>query len=84
MNEGKKTLAFWAAAGVMLGIGSWVAWPTEQVDSNPVAGNLLFEKFTDPQAAASMKIVSFDEEQGQLDTFEVRRDRESGLVLRRS
>ncbi len=79
MSEGKKTLAFWAAAGVMLGIAALVAWPAKQADSIPIAGNLLFEKFTDPQSAASMKIVTFDEEQGQLETFEVRRDRESGL-----
>ena len=26
MSEGKKTLAFWAAAGVMLGIAALVAW----------------------------------------------------------
>jgi len=79
VNEGKKTLIFWGAAGAMLGVAALVAWPTEQRESNPIAGNLLFEKFTDPLSAASMKIVTFDEERGQLETFEVRRDRESGL-----
>lgn len=79
VNEGKKTLAFWAAAAVMLGIAGWIIWPTPTVDTDQLAGNDLFEKFVDPQLAASMKIVTFDEEQGQLDTFEVRRDRESGL-----
>jgi hypothetical protein len=79
VNEGKKTITFWAAALVMLGIGLWIAWPTAQIDTIPIAGNQLFENFTDPQTAASMKIVTFDEEQGQLTTFEVRRDRESGL-----
>jgi hypothetical protein len=39
----------------------------------------LFPEFKDPISAASMKIVTFDEEQGKLATFEVRKDRESGL-----
>jgi len=79
MNETNKTLTFWIAAAVMLGIALWVAWPTPTVETEQIAGKDLFEEFDDPQAAASMKIVTFDEEQGQLETFEVRRDRESGL-----
>ena len=39
---------------------------------------MLYEKFKDPNAAASMKIVTFDEAQGTLSNFEVRKDPETG------
>ncbi len=79
MNEGTKTGIFWCIAVVMLAIAALVAWPTSTDPTGVVAGTDLFDKFTDPQAAASLKIVTFDEEQGQLETFEVRKDRENGL-----
>ena len=80
MNEGTKTGIFWCVAVVMLAIAAFVAWPTstKQIDSEQLAGTLLFPKLTDPSVATSMKIVTFDETQGQLDTFEVRKDRETG------
>ncbi|WDQ16056.1 DUF4340 domain-containing protein [Rhodopirellula sp. P2] len=79
MNEGKKTGAFWAAAAVMLAVGLFVAWPTSTQTESPYSpGKPLFEKFKDPLTASNLKIVTFDEEQGQLGTFEVRRDAESG------
>ena len=52
MNEGKKTGIFWAVAVVMLAIATLVAWPAASNNENNVAGQLLFEKFTDPLAAA--------------------------------
>ena len=79
MNEGTKTGIFWCIAVVMLAIAAFVAWPTSKERETTVAGTLLFEKFSDPLAAASMKIVTFDEEQGQLETFEVRKDRGTGV-----
>ncbi|KLU04862.1 hypothetical protein RISK_003130 [Rhodopirellula islandica] len=80
MNEGKKTGAFWAAAAVMLAVGLFVAWPTSTQTESPYSpGKPLFEKFKDPLTASNLKIVTFDEEQGQLGTFEVRRDAESGV-----
>lgn len=81
MNEGAKTGVFWLAAVVMLGIAMFVAWPkevSEEYSGRPVGG-LLFDQFTDPSAASSMKIVTFNEEQGTLNTFAVHRDRENGL-----
>lgn len=79
MNEGKKTGAFWAAAAVMLAVGLFVAWPASTENESPYSpGKPLFEKFKDPLTAANLKIITFDEEQGQLGTFEVRRDSESG------
>jgi hypothetical protein len=80
VNEGQKTGLFGVIGAVMLAVGLVVSWPSrEPEDMTFTPGEELFEKFTDPLAAASLKIVSFDEDQGQVDTFEVRRDRESGV-----
>ncbi|TWU47688.1 DUF4340 domain-containing protein [Rubripirellula reticaptiva] len=78
MNEGKKTGLFWVAAVATAAVATFVSWPREVVQTDNGAGQMLFEKFTDPLAAASMKIVTFDEAQGTLDTFEVRKDKVSG------
>ncbi|MEM6365658.1 MAG: DUF4340 domain-containing protein, partial [Planctomycetota bacterium] len=80
MNEGQKTGLFWGIAAGMLAIGLFVSWPSSSDEDLSIgAGKPLFETFTDPLAASSLKIVTFDEEQGSVDTFEVRRDRESGV-----
>lgn len=80
MNEGTKTGIFWAVAVAMLGVGIFVAWPAKSTDptTSQRVGQLLFEKFTDPASAASMQILTFDEEQGNLATFEVRKDGQTG------
>jgi len=82
VNEVNKTGLFWATAGIVLAIAAVVAWPTASREEGSVSARVnqdLFDEFKDPLAAASMKIVTFDEEQGKLATFEVRKDRESGL-----
>ena len=80
MNEGQKTGLFCVIGAVMLAIGLFVSWPDSPTGETSIAaGKPLFPSFKDPLAAASVKIVSFDEAQGQVDTFEVRKDRESGL-----
>jgi len=79
MNEGKKTGIFWCVALVTLAIAGFVAWRPTSDQGEVVAGTILFEDFKDPLAASSMKMVTFDEEKGTLATFEVRKDRESGL-----
>ena len=82
MNEVKKTGIFWAVALVMAVVAAVVTWPTSpgersDVDGVPIEGS-LFKEFKDPLLAASLKIVTFDEEQGQLAQFEVRKDPETG------
>ena len=79
MNETTKTGIYWALALVALAIGVFVSLPpTTQSDLSTVVGTPLIESFNDPGAAASMKLVTFDDEQGTLDSFEVRKDAESG------
>ncbi|MEM8667936.1 MAG: DUF4340 domain-containing protein [Planctomycetota bacterium] len=80
MNEGTKTGVFWLVSVVMMSIAAFVAWPkavTQQDRFTP--GLPLFDTFTDPLVASSMKIITFSEERGQLGSFEVRKDSESGL-----
>ena len=80
MNENTKTGIFWGIAFVMLAIALLVAWPQqERSEQSLLVGKPLFEQFEDPLAAASMRIVSFDEVLGQLNAFEVRKDRETGM-----
>lgn len=79
VNEGAKTGIFWGVALVTLAVATLVAWPRSTEAKVNIAGQDLFEEFKDPLAAASMKITTFDEEQGTLDYFEVRQDPESGL-----
>lgn len=76
MNEGTKTGVFWLIAVAMLSIAALIAWPrpVEEDQSGFTPGLPLFDQFTDPLAAASMRIVTFNEEQGQLGSFEVRKD----------
>lgn len=81
MNETKKTGIFWGVAVVVALIAAVIAWPTaprEEGEGEGIGG-LLFSDFKDPLAAASLKIVTFDEAQGELKNFEVRKDSESGL-----
>jgi hypothetical protein len=79
MSEATKTLTFCGVAAVLAGLATFVAWPSATKPTDEQAGKMLFAQFKDPLAAASMKIVTFDEEQGKLDTFEVRKDRETEL-----
>src|SRR6056297_3232875 len=59
----------------MAALAAFVAWPTTiESEENAQIGKLLFENFTDPLAAASMKIVTFDSDQSALSDFEVAKD----------
>lgn len=80
MNEGTKTGIFWVAAAAMAAIATLVAWPRGNDDpTGSLIGTALLEKFTDPLVATSLKIVTFDESLGELESFEVAKDRKSGV-----
>ena len=74
MTEVIKTLIFAGVAIVISMVAAFVSWPRAAEQTESRVGSALFEQFTDPLAASSMKIVTFDDETGQLSTFEVRRD----------
>ncbi|KAA5545563.1 DUF4340 domain-containing protein [Roseiconus nitratireducens] len=83
MNETKKTGIFWAIAAATLLIAAIVAWPSSTQDETSLVdglvGTKLFAEFKDPLAAADLKVVTFDDAQGELRNFEVRKDSENGL-----
>ncbi|MCP4945281.1 MAG: DUF4340 domain-containing protein, partial [Planctomycetaceae bacterium] len=74
MTEVIKTLIFAGVAIAISMVAAFVSWPRAAEQTESRVGTALFEQFTDPLAASSMKIVTFDDETGQLSTFEVRRD----------
>jgi len=80
VNEGAKTGIFWFVAAVMVAIATFVAWPrTLDSDTSKLIGKPLFPEFEDPLTAASMKIVTYDDQQGSLSQFEVSKDPQSGI-----
>lgn len=79
MSEAQKTLTFCGVAVATAALATFVAWPSATQPTDEQAGKMLFAEFKDPLAASSLKIVTFDEEQGTMDTFEVRKDRETDL-----
>ena len=82
MNETKKTGIFWGVAAATLAIAAIVAVPSADTESDSSYGGLigtpLFAEFKDPLNASSLKIVTFNESQGELRNFEVRKDGKSG------
>ncbi len=80
MNEGAKTGIFWAAALVLLSIAVFVSWrPQADSDTQELIGQPLFPGFTDPLAASSLRIVTFDDTQGKVQRFEVAKDEATGV-----
>ncbi|MGV3485200.1 MAG: DUF4340 domain-containing protein, partial [Planctomycetaceae bacterium] len=78
MNEGAKTGIYWIAAVAMLVIALFVSRSPEP-EKETVIGQPLFAGFNDPLAASSLRIVTFNEEQGEIATFEVAKDEQSGV-----
>jgi hypothetical protein len=80
VNEGAKTGIFWGTALVVLAVAIFVSWPP-RVDSDTQAliGQPLFPAFTDPLAASSLRIVTFDDSLGELRRFEVAKDETTGV-----
>ena len=81
MNESQKTGIFLGIAATTVLIATLIAWPsssTREGEEGMYVNQELFPKFTDPLAAASLKIVVFDEARGEMSNFEVRRDSQTG------
>ncbi len=79
MNEGTKTGIFAGVAVLVFGV--WLmARPSDQplVVSGKV-GEVLFEKLNDPSQAASLEILRYDEELGEIHSFEVAKNGKTGL-----
>lgn len=80
MSEGTKTVSFWGVAAFAAAIAAFAAWPRSVVEPEAsLVGQPLFEEFTDPLIAASLEIITFDEEQGRPAKFEVGKQGESEL-----
>jgi hypothetical protein len=82
VNEGRTTAIFGLIAAICLGLAWWTkpeAAVSEQTALTERVGQDVFEKFSDPESAASMQIIKYDETLAQLDRFEVARDPETKL-----
>ena len=82
MNEGKTSALFAAVAVVCLGLAWWSrpdAITNESQLKDEVTGQPVFAKFEDPSEAASFQIVKYDETLGQLERFEVAKDKTSHM-----
>ncbi len=80
MTEGTKT----GSLAAVVGIVALLAWVTSAGNraNTPVTGmkgKPLFEKFSDPLTAASLKILRYDSPKEDYVDFEVARDRKVGL-----
>lgn len=84
MNENAKTITF-AVVAAVLGLGAYASLPKVGVSEkdvvNSVVGKPLFEKFTDPTVASTLKIVKYDANQVRIAPFELARDKKSGAWI---
>ena len=80
MTEGTKTGSLAAVVGIVV-LLAWFTSNGNRVNSPIIemVGKPLFEKFTDPLAAASLKILRYDTPKEDYIDFEVARDRKFGL-----
>ena len=80
MTEGTKTGSLAAVVGIVA-LLAWVTSNGNRVNTKIEAkiNQPLFEKFTDPLAAASLKILRYDSPKEDYVDFEVARDRKIGL-----
>lgn len=80
MNENTKTAIF-AGIAVLVGCVWLIAKPTQQEGSSggPQVGKVLFEKLNDPTEAASLEILRYDEELGEIHDFKVAKNGKTGL-----
>jgi hypothetical protein len=84
VNENAKTITF-AVVAAVLGLGAYASLPKVGVSEkdvvNSVVGKPLFEKFTDPTVASTLKIVKYDPTQVRIAPFELARDKKSGAWI---
>lgn len=80
MNEGTKTGLFWLGSLIVAAVAVFVSLPrgVDEQDSLTI-NKALFEEFTDPLTAANLKIVTYNETLGELESFEIAKDRQSGV-----
>jgi hypothetical protein len=80
VNENSKSWIFAAVAAASV-IGAWATGPKlsyKENDATTTVGKELFEKY-DPPSATSLKIVKYDDGLAKFKTFEVTRDKKSGV-----
>lgn len=80
MTEGTKT----GTMAIIAGVIALLAWTTSSrtytvPDAKSAKGKILFEKFSDPVTAASLKILRYDSSVEDYVEFEVAQDRKSGI-----
>jgi hypothetical protein len=78
VNEGAKTGIYWIVALAMLFVAFFITQAPE-AEEESIIGQPLFPGFSDPLAASVMRIVTFNEEQGELAKFEVAKDEQTGV-----
>lgn len=81
MTEGTKTGSLAAVVGIVV-LLAWATSNSTRVNTPAITGMIgqpLFEKFTDPTTAASLKILRYDTPTENYVDFEVARDRKVGL-----
>jgi hypothetical protein len=82
VNEGRTSAIFAAVAALSLALAWWSrpdAITNEKDLIGEVTGQPVFAKFEDPSAAESFQIIKYDEALGQLERFEVAKDKTSGM-----
>ena len=81
MSEWTKTFVFGGVALILM-LVAFLTQPSTAVPDTPdIVGDMLFDKFDDPQKATSLKITKFDEEIGELVEFEVARNKSGRWVI---
>ncbi len=81
MTENAKTGIF-ASAAAVIGLIAFYTMPQQAAsikdNTQQLVGKPMFENFTDPNSAATLKIVKFDDTLGQLKQFELSREKATG------
>ncbi|MDX1929668.1 MAG: DUF4340 domain-containing protein [Pirellulaceae bacterium] len=78
MNEGRTTAIFAGVAAVTLALAFWSmpeAINSTSDEAKKMQNMVLFDKFDEPSKAASLQIVKYNESLGQLDPFEISKDK---------